>query len=270
MTISNSKFFPIDLSKIEAIWIDVDQTLLDFDHSAKYALMAAFEAWSLPWKEEYFPIFLRENGKLWDQIEEGTLTRDELRKIRFQVMSKAWTLPLDRVCEFEQKFSYDLHHSAFPMKGAIETLDRFGSLHLPLYIISNGPTQGQCTRLEMAGMLEYFRQVYTSEDFGSAKPSKAFFQQAFDLTQADLNQDLHPEQILVIGDSWKADIRGALDFGMPAIWLKTNRKFDPFEAKRNDHVGEAEDWNDILEHFPADFKTRFQSDSSDKDQNHEK
>lgn len=262
MTISNTNPFPIDLSNIEAIWIDVDQTLLDFDRSAKYALQKTFDAWNLPWKEEYFTIFLRENGRLWDQIEEGKLTRNELRKIRFQVMSKAWNLCLDHFTEFEQKFSYDLHHSAFPMAGSLAALKRFADLKIPLYIISNGPTKGQCTRLEMAGMKDFFCQVYTSESFGAAKPSQAFFQQAFDLTQADLNKDLHPRQVLVIGDSWKADICGALEFGMPAIWLKTNRKFDPFEVEANGRVLEAENWMDILDCFPADFTMRSQPDSS--------
>ncbi len=187
----------IDLSNIRAVWLDVDQTLLDFDQSARYALIKTFERYHLDWKDEYFEIFLRENGKLWDQIEDGHLTRPQLRKIRFQVMFKAWQIPFDPPVEFEQYFSYDLHHCAFPMEGANQALDYFESLHLPLFIISNGPMEGQCNRLEMGGMLSRFTRVFTSESLGVAKPDPAFFQQALAQTNRDLHTSLNPDQILL-------------------------------------------------------------------------
>lgn len=237
----------IDLSNIRAVWLDVDQTLLDFDQSARYALIKTFERYHLDWKDEYFEIFLRENGKLWDQIEDGHLTRPQLRKIRFQVMFKAWQIPFDPPVEFEQYFSYDLHHCAFPMEGANQALDYFESLHLPLFIISNGPMEGQCNRLEMGGMLSRFTRVFTSESLGVAKPDPAFFQQALAQTNRDLRTSLNPDQILVIGDSWKADISGALACGMPALWLRTNRKHDPFEVTPHPEVVSADDWKEALE-----------------------
>lgn len=234
--------------KIKAIWIDVDQTLLDFDLCAKDALQAAFEAFSLPWKEEYFAIFLKENAKLWDQIEEGKMSRDTLRQVRFPIMFKRFGLPLAQPAAFESRFSQVLHSSAHPLNKAREGLKSFRQKQIPLFVISNGPAAGQKNRLEKAGMLADFIEVFTSQDFQCAKPDLQFFCRALEKTRQVIGDPkLKPEQVLVIGDSWKADICGALDFGSRCIWLRANRQHDPFEAPKDERVVEVQDWQQIID-----------------------
>ncbi|WP_367614203.1 HAD hydrolase-like protein [Allobaculum sp. Allo2] len=46
-----------------------------------------------------------------------------------------------------------------------------------------------------------------------------------------LGKTLLPDEILVIGDSWKADILGAIAFGAPSLWIRVNRQHDPFEKR---------------------------------------
>lgn len=127
------------------------------------------------------------------------------------------------------------------------SVQRFQKQNIPLFIISNGPAAGQKRRLEKAGMLPYFLDVYTSQDFGAAKPDPAFFDRAMNACSQTLQTKLKPEEILVIGDSWKADIAGALAFGAPSIWLRTNRQHDPFEKPEHENVLEAGSWKDILQ-----------------------
>lgn len=241
-------------SSVKALWIDVDQTLLDFDACAKDALINTFAWAGLSWKDEYFQIFLRVNAGLWDQIEEGTMTRKQLQEKRFPALFSAWNLPKETVFEngqtiagYEGHFSSVLHDSAHPLFGAMEALQRFQKQSIPLFIISNGPAAGQKRRLEKAGMLPYFLDVYTSQDFGAAKPDPAFFDRAMNACSQTLQTKLKPEEILVIGDSWKADIAGALAFGAPSIWLRTNRQHDPFEKPEHENVLEAGSWKDILQ-----------------------
>lgn len=240
-------------SSIKALWIDVDQTLLDFDACARDALIDTFAWAGLPWKEAYFQIFLQVNAGLWDQIEEGTMTRKQLQEKRFPALFSAWNLPEETVFEngrtiagYEGHFSGVLHESAHPLAGSKEALQRFQKQNMPLFIISNGPAAGQKRRLEKAGMLSCFLDVYTSQDFGAAKPDPAFFEHALSACSKSLKTELKPEEILVIGDSWKADITGALAFGAPSIWLRTNRQHDPFEKPEHENVLEADSWNDIL------------------------
>ena len=237
--------FEHDLSSIKAIWIDVDQTLLDFDACAKVALQTTFDRYGLEWSDDVFDTFLKENSLLWDQIEEGKLTRAELRKIRFPIIFKALDRKLPDPEHFESIFSTILHQQAIAMPDANDSLVYLKQAGLHLAVISNGPDQGQKNRLTIAGMMEYFDAIYTSEKLGSAKPSRDFFDKALEEFQNVIHEDLDPEQILVIGDSWKADIQGAIDSGFQSLWLSANRKLDPFDPHRHPMVIEVNSWKEI-------------------------
>ncbi len=234
-------------SSIQTLWIDVDQTLLDFDACAQIALEQTFEQYGLPWSQEVFQVFLRINALLWNQIEEGTLTRMELRKIRFPRIFEALKRELPDPVGFEAQFSSILHQQAVPMPGALEAIPALKQAGYRLAIISNGPEEGQKNRLNNAGLLEYFDTVYTSQKLGAAKPSQAFFDRAFQDYQSSFCPNLKQEEILVIGDSWKADIQGAIDFGCRGLWLSANRQLDPFETENHPDVREVGSWNEILE-----------------------
>ena len=68
--------------------------------------------------------------------------------------------------------------------------------------------------MELAGFLKYFDHVFISDRIGAPKPSEAFF--------GACRRALEPiptEQILMIGDSLRADVRGAKGVGMLACWL---------------------------------------------------
>lgn len=239
---------------IQAIWIDVDQTLLDFDCCARSALIDTFAWKKLEWKEQYYQSFLVENAKLWDWIEEGKITREQLRKIRFQIMFEKWQVPYVPDAEFEAYFSKHLHSYAHPMQGALKAIQLLVQQNYPLYIVSNGPTIGQRNRLQIAGMLGYFQNVFTSEELGYEKPNVLFFEQALKQVRLDQNDPtICPNQILVIGDSWKADISGALRFGAQSIWFRKNRQFDPFEPPKDERVLEAHNWDEVLQIISTSF-----------------
>lgn len=239
---------------VRAIWIDVDQTVLDFDLCARSALIDAFAWRNYEWKEEYYNSFLVENGKLWDLIEEGKMTIEKLRKIRFEVMFEKWQLPYHPDAEFEAYFSKHLHSYAHPMKGALEALEFMVKQKYPLYIVSNGPAIGQRNRLKKAGMLDLFQRVFTSEELGYTKPDVHFFDRALEQVKVEQNDPtICPNQILVIGDSWKADICGALNFGAQSIWFKRNRGFDPFEHPKDERVFEAYDWSEVIDILSTEF-----------------
>lgn len=230
---------------IKAAWVDVDQTLLDFDACAKEAMEHAFHVFGYPWKDDYFQTFLVENAKLWDRIEEGSMTREELGRIRFTVIFNALGMQLHNTVEFEDTFISRLRTADHPMPGALEALQRLDALGIPIFIASNGSAAGQLGRLERAGMGPYFRDVFSSSRFGVPKPDLSFFTQSLDAMNELLETDWKAENVLMIGDSWKADIRGALPFGANCIWFKANRAHDPFEREDAPRVFEADSWDEI-------------------------
>lgn len=66
---------------MKAIFIDIDNTLLDFDAYVRTTMEQGFAHFGLPaYRPEMYHTFTAENNKLWRQIEEGTLTSPSFKK----------------------------------------------------------------------------------------------------------------------------------------------------------------------------------------------
>ncbi|MEI3536191.1 MAG: hypothetical protein V8R16_05505 [Bacilli bacterium] len=93
------------MENIKVIFIDIDNTLLDFDEYVKETMKNGFKHFSLKEYQPYmYDIFTQENNKLWLQIEKGELTFQELEKIRWNNIFKALDISFDGVL-FEKYFN---------------------------------------------------------------------------------------------------------------------------------------------------------------------
>ena len=196
----------------KAIFFDIDNTLLDFDACSEVAIRLGFEERGLVWRHELYATFVRVNNSLWEALERGELTQEGLYAVRFDRVFEAMGIACDGA-DFERSFRVRLHDLAIPMAGAAELLlslkERFR-----LFAASNGPHEQQVNRLRSAGLLGSFEEVFTSERMGHSKPGREFFDECFALLPG-----LTPADCVMVGDSLTADIAGALDYGMEAIWL---------------------------------------------------
>jgi putative hydrolase of the HAD superfamily len=77
--------------------------------------------------------------------------------------------------------------------------------------LTNGFDDIQYVKIEGAGMRSFFKEIITSQQVGTKKPSPLFFEYA--LKRAGIQA----EEALMIGDHVEADVRGALKAGIPAI-----------------------------------------------------
>jgi putative hydrolase of the HAD superfamily len=82
-----------------------------------------------------------------------------------------------------------------------------------LHLISNGFSESQGIKIRNTNLGVYFQYVIISEIVGVNKPDKAIFEHALNLAQTT------KEESLMIGDSLEADVYGALNFGMDAIYF---------------------------------------------------
>ena len=163
---------------MQMIFIDIDNTLLDFDAYIRQTMREGFAHFGLKPYEPYMEaVFHRENGKLWRQIEQGTLTFRELEEIRWNNVFRALNIDFDGQV-FEKYFRAALYDSAIPVDGAMELLEALHGKY-PLAVASNGPYDQQLHRLELAGMKRYFDWFFVSERLGASKPARAFFDVAF-------------------------------------------------------------------------------------------
>lgn len=71
---------------ITTVFIDIDNTLLDFDVCATYAMSKGLEKYGKHYENGLFECFKKINDNLWRRIEDGTLTKDGLKKIRWNLV----------------------------------------------------------------------------------------------------------------------------------------------------------------------------------------
>ena len=204
---------------MKAIFIDIDNTLLDFDEYVRTTMAEGFAHFGLPaYQPEMYHVFTTENNKLWRQIEEGALTFEELQKVRWNRIFAALGFSFDGVT-FERYFRAALHESAIPVTGALELLQSISGRWL-LCVASNGPYEQQLHRLEIGGMKPHFDHFFISERAGAAKPAPAFFDYAFRALNQDRTDPILPQETLIIGDSLTSDIAGGLQYGMKTCYYR--------------------------------------------------
>ena len=76
--------------------------------------------------------------------------------------------------------------------------------------------------------MKYFSHIFVSEEIGVQKPDKRFFDHVLSVL------GLLPSDCLVIGDSEKSDIQGALNAGIESVYFSLKGKSSD-KADHNAH-----------------------------------
>ena len=197
---------------IKAVFLDVDNTLLDFNACMQQSLERAFAEFGIDCTPEIMAVYARVNRELREKLLRGEISREEHRKTRFARIFAELGLALDGP-EFEDRFLAHLKTSAVRIDGAEELMRHLSGKYL-VCVASNTPHDGQDERLANAELLYAVQHVFTSKMFACSKPSREFFDACFKRLP-----DLKPEECIMIGDSLVNDIGGALDYGMHACWF---------------------------------------------------
>ena len=214
---------------MKLVFIDIDNTLLDFDECVKQAMQSGLQKYGLKKYENYmFDVFTKTNNKLWQEIERGKLSLENLEDLRWNSIFDEIGVAFDGR-EFEKYFREFLFESAIPIAGAHELLDYLKSKYV-LCAASNGPYEQQLHRLELANMKGYFSQIFVSEKIGASKPSEVFFKKAFDIVNNNSEEHFSAEDSIIIGDSLSSDIAGGKQYGMKTCLFSRNKDFKEHEA----------------------------------------
>ena len=211
--------------KYRHIFFDLDHTIWDFDKNAEEALHELYyihqlESIGLTSPDLFIETYTRNNHRLWAQYHVGEISKDELRDARFKATFVDLGLHPDLMpADFEDAYVKLCPTKTNLFPHAHETLAYLQSKYT-LHLISNGFKES--TEIKVAGtnLSPYFQNIIISEVVGVNKPDPLIFQHAIDLAGTT------KEESLMIGDSIEADIRGALAFGMDAIY------FNPFNLEK--------------------------------------
>ncbi len=204
------------LKDVKHIFFDLDKTLWDFETNSSLALNELYlkhELYShgIPSIEEMIDIYSKINQKLWAEYAKNIISKETLRTQRFNE-----TFEYFGVYNYELAFQFGLDYvEVSPRKNTlyphtIETLTYLKEKY-QLHIITNGFEEVQYIKLESSGILNYFKEIITSEKAGAKKPDKAIFEFALNISNAS------PENSIMIGDDFEVDIMGALNSNLRAI-----------------------------------------------------
>ncbi|WP_077304984.1 YjjG family noncanonical pyrimidine nucleotidase [Terribacillus halophilus] len=204
------------MKNYQALFFDVDNTILDFTKTEQEALPLLFQQHGLPIDEEAMTVYRTINKRLWSSFEKGEIDRDTVVQSRFREFSALYGRE-NNGAELDAAYRELLGQGTHMIVGAAEVLEEL-SKHYPLYIVTNGVSETQYRRLKATGLLPYFQSVFVSEDTGFQKPMAEFFDYVFERVP-----DVSPSHSLIIGDSLAADIQGGHKAGMDTCWFNPGK-----------------------------------------------
>jgi len=213
------------------LFFDLDHTIWDFDKNAEETLNELYHTYKLKdlglhSPDRFIEVYTINNHQLWAEYHVGKITKQKLRETRFSKTFIDLGLSPNLI---PQQFEDDYVNicptktNLFPK--AHETLSYLKERY-SLHLISNGFKESTELKVNKNGLNVYFENVVISEVVGFNKPDKAIFNHALTLANAGISESI------MIGDSLEADIRGAQDYGMRAIYFNPERKQIPEDVNQ--------------------------------------
>ena len=202
---------------IEFLFLDLDDTILDFHKAERIAISKTIRDFGVEPTEEILEMYHRINKWHWEQLELGKLTRPEVLVNRFGVLFEKLGVTVDaEKCAKAYEKNLSVGHYFLP--GAEEAVKRLNKKYR-LFLASNGTAVVQHGRMTSAGLYPYFEQVFVSQEIGHNKPSKDYFDGCFSRIEG-----FDPEKAMIVGDSLTSDIRGGLNAGIRTVWVNPDHK----------------------------------------------
>lgn len=225
--------------RFTTLLLDVDGTLLDFDAAERHGVSAVMRAHGIEPAEERVQRYHQINQSFWKAFERGDIPKEAIFQERYpQFFSELGVVVSPE--EAEHQYRQELDACATLLPGALD-ICRYLKEHYALYVVTNGVSTTQYSRLSLSGLDRFFQDIFVSEDAGSQKPQKEYFDYCFArLPEKELSK------IMIIGDSLTSDIRGGRNAGIAACWLNPGRQTAPPDLKPDFEIRRLEELKDIL------------------------
>ena len=219
--------------RFDTVLIDIDDTLFDFRKSSFDALVKTFAEIGFSFGEAEMRDYEVFNNEMWQSYERGEIEKNFIYAERFRRYFASIGLEADPVA-INKRYLYELGEGRNFMPHCLELLQALHGKYL-VVIVTNGDTYAQERRIEISGMAEYFDYVFISEQLGTKKPSKDFYDKVFEAIGPERR-----ETSIMVGDSLSSDMQGGRNAGIPTCFYGSPKRADG----RCDYV--IEDLLDLL------------------------
>ncbi|MGC3978680.1 MAG: YjjG family noncanonical pyrimidine nucleotidase [Paludibacteraceae bacterium] len=211
------------MKKYKYLFIDLDDTLWDFHTNAKLSLRDIFLSEQLdkryPDFDAFYQIYSKRNIELWTLYGQGLISKEFLMTERFlHPLKQVGIEDTELAMRMNASFLDVLATKTELIPHTIEILDFFTEKKIPITLISNGFKEVQYRKMNSAGIEHCFSHIVLSEMVGALKPSPDIFNYALQINQAKKNE------VLMVGDSFEADIIGAMVSGIDAAYFNPRNR----------------------------------------------
>ncbi|MGT2741765.1 YjjG family noncanonical pyrimidine nucleotidase [Streptococcus plurextorum] len=197
---------------------DLDHTLLDFELAEDMALTFLLEEAGVSEIQAYKDYYVPMNAALWRQLERGEISKSELIATRFSRVFDHFGQERDGE-HLALRYQHFLSQQGQTFSGARELLEELKARGYRLFGATNGVTLIQEGRLEQSAIGHLFERVFISEQIGTAKPDRAYY----DWIASEID-GFDQKAALMIGDSLTADIQGGNQSGIDTVWFNPEEK----------------------------------------------
>lgn len=231
---------------LKTIFLDLDDTLLDFHKAEAAALARALTQLGVDPAPAVIARYSAINAQQWRLLEEGKFTRDEILTRRFDILFRELGVEVSSALA-RQTYEGFLGQGHTFVPGAEELLKALARRY-DLYLVSNGTAAVQAGRIASAGIAPYFKEIFISEAMGLHKPQREFFDACFAAIPGFCRQEA-----LIIGDSLTSDIRGGNNAGIRTCWFNPQGKPRPADIHVDYEVSALSQIPPLLEGAAGDF-----------------
>jgi YjjG family noncanonical pyrimidine nucleotidase len=222
----------IENKNITDVFFDLDHTLWDFEKNSALAFEKVFKMQDLKVDmNEFLHFYVPINREYWERYRKDEISQKQLRfgrlKDTFDLIEYAVSDDMIDLLSVEYIHYLPKYNHLF--EGTIEILDYLKPKY-NLHIITNGFAEIQGNKLDNSYISHYFKTMTNSEMAGVKKPNQKIFEYALNLAEAK------KENSIMIGDCIEADVQGALDAGLDAIFFNENNVQAPIYIKQINHL----------------------------------
>jgi len=221
----------------KVIFFDLNGTLIKRRKSAAQAFREALEPYIDRWDSDDKPSLVNQACKIYSHAirqfkKKSTAGVDE--KIRKAAIKRAIAnLPLSRddatITTIDRKLQMILSDKERFDRNNLMVLRKLKK-HYKLALITNGSEsiiRHKIKRYRLSPLISD-QAIFVSSKLGKGKgkPDPAIFRHALS------RMKVKPEEAVMVGDSWKQDIEGAIKCGIDAVWLNPSEEFAPIQESQ--------------------------------------
>ncbi|MEI7508715.1 MAG: YjjG family noncanonical pyrimidine nucleotidase [Flavobacterium sp.] len=226
------------MNQITDIFFDLDHTLWDFDKNSELAFDKIFkEQHPNVTTKEFIAVYAPINQACWKLYQVDKISHDELRykRLKDSFDTINYNISDDDIHQMAVDYINYLPENNLLFDGAKDVLEYLNPKY-KLHIITNGFAEVQYKKLKNSGIADFFISVTNSEMAGVKKPHPKIFE--FALAQAKTEK----QNSMMIGDCIDADVNGALNFGIDAIFFNESKIEIPSHIKQVNHLIELKNF----------------------------